>query len=152
MHSFLKQILLLFLSCTIDIFYFLSTGTITFHLTLCSFLYMLFQKESFWLLSYAILLLGIESFVLYHSYTLYYLSCLPWAIMAYFIRHYMGRKDFYLMTLITCTLLTHSLLLYFSIFKPMITPSYTFSVISCNLLLVYVMILKFPIVEQGNRL
>ncbi len=152
MHSFLKQILLLFLFCAIDIFYFLSTGKLILHLTLCSSFYMLFQRQSFDLISSAIFLLGTESFILYHSYTIYYLSSLPWAIYAYLIRRYMGQKDFYLYSLITSTLLTHNLLLYFSNFKPMITLSYTFSVISCNLILVYIMILKFPIVEQGNRL
>ena len=152
MHSFVKKICILFLFFSLDIFYFFITGTLVLQLTLCASLYLLFQDHSLPTVFSALSALGALGFIIYHSYTLYYISCLPCAIPAYLLRHYMGRKDFYLYLLTSCTLITQSFLLYFSPLKPIITLPYTFLVISCNLIVIYMATLKFPIVGQGNRL
>lgn len=135
-----------------DISYFYVTRTLTIHCTLVSCVYFLFQKHSYSRVIYSCILLGITGLVIFHSYTIYYLSCLPWAVGAYLIRNYMGRKDFYICSFVILSLSTHTLLLYFSLFKLWITPAYTFQVIICNLIVTYMVLLKFPIVEHGNRL
>ncbi len=135
-----------------DIWYFYVTGTLIIHGTLISCIYFLFQEHSYNRIIYSGILLGITGLIIFHSYTIYYLSCLPWAVGAYLIRHYMGRKDFYICSFVIVALFTHTLLLYFSIFKLWITPFYTFKVIICNLIVTYMVVLKFPIVEHGNRL
>lgn len=147
-----KRYALLLLCLLTDVFYFFFTGTLVVHCTLLSCMHFLFQEHSLIKILYSALLLGLAGLLIFHSYTIYYLSCLPWAVCAYMIRNYMGRKGFYLCSLITLTLLTHTLLLYFSIFKPWVTSGYTFRVITCNLIVMYIVLLKFPIVEHGDRL
>lgn len=147
MYTFFKKSLLLFLFFVCDIFYFFCTTTLFLHLTLCCSLYFLFHEYSKKTILIVSILLALLGSTIYHSYTIYFVSILPWATSMYLIRHYMGRKDFYICLLLLCTLVTHTVLLYYSDFKPIITLPYTFSLISCNLIVLYMVIVRFPIVE-----
>lgn len=152
MHVLLQKSCRVFLFFLCDIFYFFITNSLVFHMTLCATLYVIFTSSSLLLLFQSFILLGCLSSLLFHSYTVYYISVLPWLVLFFMVKHYIGNKNLFFLITLLGILTTHLLLLYFSPFKPMVTPFYTFMVISCNIIGMYLALLKFPIVEQGNRL
>lgn len=152
MHILLSPLFIVFLSFVCDIFYFFVTHSLLFHFTVCTTLYFIFFSFSFSLLATSFLLLGCLGSLIYHSYTIYLINVGYWLMLLVSIKKYIGNKSMFLLGTLTGILVTHTILLYFSIFKPMITPFYTFTIISCNIGGMYLALLKFPIVEQGNRL
>lgn len=150
--SIFKKCILLLLSFLLDSFLFLHMQFPCTYIILILFLHTFFEHNFFIFFYTQTLLIFILSFLFFQSITFFPLVIFPWLTLVYFLYPYMGRKDIYLYITFTLIIITQQLLLSASLFKSVATAAYTCKLIVGNLMILYAVLLKFPIVERGNRL